>query len=67
MQYRLLVSIEVVEFMERLPLKTREALRRGIHEIGRDPLGAIHWAGPMRRSTTRPGDECRSRCSVIMR
>jgi mRNA-degrading endonuclease RelE of RelBE toxin-antitoxin system len=39
MQYRLLVSIEVVEFMERLPLKTREALRRGIHEIGRDPLG----------------------------
>ncbi len=39
MAYRLLVSIEVIEFIERLPAKTREALRRAIHGIGRDPLG----------------------------
>jgi hypothetical protein len=39
MAYRLLVSIEVVEFIERLPVKTREALRCAIHSIGRDPLG----------------------------
>ncbi len=39
MPYRLLVSIEVIEFIERLPGKTREALRRAIHAIGRDPLG----------------------------
>ena len=39
MAYRLLVSIEVIEFIERLPGKIREALRRGIHAIGRDPLG----------------------------
>ena len=39
MHYRLLVSIEVIEFIERLPGKTRESLRRAIHAIGRDPLG----------------------------
>jgi len=39
MAYRLLVSIEVIEFIERLPAKTREALRRAIHAIGRDPFG----------------------------
>jgi len=39
MAYRLLVSIEVIEFIERLPAKTREALRRAMHAIGRDPLG----------------------------
>jgi mRNA-degrading endonuclease RelE of RelBE toxin-antitoxin system len=39
MPYRLLVSIEVIEFIERLPGKTRESLRRAIHAIGRDPLG----------------------------
>lgn len=39
MQYRLLVSIEVIEFIERLPSKTREPLRRTIHRIGGDPLG----------------------------
>ena len=39
MAYRLLVSIEVIEFIERLPVKTREALRCAIHLIGRDPLG----------------------------
>jgi mRNA-degrading endonuclease RelE of RelBE toxin-antitoxin system len=39
MRYRLLISIEVIEFIERLPGRTREALRRTIHGIGRDPLG----------------------------
>jgi len=39
MAYRLLVSIEVIEFIERLPVKTREAIRSAIHSIGRDPLG----------------------------
>jgi hypothetical protein len=39
MHYRLLVSIEVIEFIERLPGRTRGALRRAIHAIGRDPLG----------------------------
>ena len=39
MAYRLLVSIEVIEFIERLPVKTREALRSAIHSIARDPLG----------------------------
>lgn len=29
----------MIEFIERLPAKTREALRRVIHAIGRDPLG----------------------------
>lgn len=39
MAYRLLVSIEVIDFIERLPVKTREAIRNAIHSIGRDPLG----------------------------
>ncbi len=39
MAYRLLISIEVIEFIERLPVKTREALRFAIHSIGRAPLG----------------------------
>ena len=51
MPYRLLISIEVIEFIERLPGKTREALRRAIHAIGRDPLGA-----PTRWTTTRSDD-----------
>jgi len=38
MAYRLLISIEVVEFIERLPLRTRRALRNGIAAIGRVPL-----------------------------
>ena len=38
MQYRLLISIEVVEFLERLPSKTRQALRNAIAAIGTDPL-----------------------------
>lgn len=39
MQYRLLISIEVIEFIERLPSRTRKMLRNGIAMIGRDPLG----------------------------
>ena len=36
MAYRLLVSIEVIEFIERLPVKMREALRFAIHSFGGD-------------------------------
>lgn len=39
MQYRLLIAIEVVEFLERLPSKTRRTLRNGIGAIGLDPNG----------------------------
>ncbi|MES2922263.1 MAG: hypothetical protein V4819_11995 [Verrucomicrobiota bacterium] len=39
MNYRLLISIEVVEFIERLPSRNRKALRNVIDGIGRDPMG----------------------------
>ena len=39
MKYRLMISIEVVEFIERLPLKSRKKLRNVIVAIGNDPLG----------------------------
>ncbi len=39
MSYRLLISIEVVEFVERLPNKPRSAIRSLIEAIGNDPLG----------------------------
>ncbi len=39
MRYKLLVSIDVVEFLERLPLKTRKSIRNAIAAIGDDPLG----------------------------
>ena len=39
MSYRLLISIEVVEFVERLPNKPRSAIRSLIEAIGTDPLG----------------------------
>lgn len=38
MHYWLLISIKVVEFLERLPSKTRQALRNTIAAIGDDPL-----------------------------
>lgn len=38
MHYRLLISIEVVEFLERLPSKNRKVLRSAIAAIGDDPL-----------------------------
>jgi mRNA-degrading endonuclease RelE of RelBE toxin-antitoxin system len=39
MQYRLLISIQVVEFVERLPAKIRRQLRHSMIAIGEDPLG----------------------------
>lgn len=39
MDYRLLVDLEVVEFIERLPRRPREALRHAIRAIGGDPFG----------------------------
>jgi len=36
--YRLLISIDVVEFLERLPSRHRKALRLGIESIRRDPM-----------------------------
>lgn len=38
MPYRLLISIEVVEFLEKLPSKTRKVLRNAIAAIGTDPI-----------------------------
>ena len=38
MDYRLLISIEVVEFLERLPSRTRKNLRDAIAAIGSDPF-----------------------------
>ena len=40
MDYRLLISIDVVEFVERLPAKFRKSLRSSIAAIGEDPLGS---------------------------
>lgn len=40
MDYRLLISIECVEFIDRLPSRTRKALRNAISMIGADPLGS---------------------------
>ena len=39
MDYRLLIAIEVIEFVERLPGRTRWAMRNAIKTIGRNPLG----------------------------
>jgi mRNA-degrading endonuclease RelE of RelBE toxin-antitoxin system len=38
MDYRLLISIEVVEFLERIPSRTRKNLRDAIAAIGGDPF-----------------------------
>jgi mRNA-degrading endonuclease RelE of RelBE toxin-antitoxin system len=38
MNYRLLISMEVVEFLERLPSRTRRPIRNAIAEIGQDPI-----------------------------
>ena len=37
-----MVSIEVIEFIERLPVKTRETLRFAIHSFGGDFGGDCH-------------------------
>ncbi len=39
MNYRLLISMDVVEFIERLPAKSRSPLRSAIVAIGADPRG----------------------------
>ncbi len=39
MDYRLLISIDVVEFVERLPSRLRRPIRSAIAAIGDDPLG----------------------------
>ena len=39
MDYRLFISIEVVEFLERLPARNRRALRDIIEAIGKEPVG----------------------------
>ena len=39
MDYRLLISIDVVEFVERLPARFRKAIRSSFTSIGSDPLG----------------------------
>jgi mRNA-degrading endonuclease RelE of RelBE toxin-antitoxin system len=38
MDYRLLISIEVVEFLERLPARNRKALRNIIEAIWKEPV-----------------------------
>lgn len=44
MDYRLLISIEVVEFIERLPAKNRKGLRNIIEAIWKDPMGCSDTA-----------------------
>jgi mRNA-degrading endonuclease RelE of RelBE toxin-antitoxin system len=39
MDYRLLISMDVVEFVERLPSRLRRSIRSAIAAIGEDPLG----------------------------
>jgi mRNA-degrading endonuclease RelE of RelBE toxin-antitoxin system len=39
MDYRLLISIDVVKFVERLPARFRKAIRAAFSSIGEDPLG----------------------------
>jgi len=39
MRFRLLIAVDVLEFIERLPRKILLGLRSGIAEIGSDPLG----------------------------
>ena len=39
MDYRLLISMDVVEFVERLPVRMRKVIRSSFASIGADPLG----------------------------
>lgn len=39
MDYRLLISMDVMEFVERLPSRLRRPIRSAIAAIGEDPLG----------------------------
>lgn len=40
MDYRLLILMDVVEFVERLPARFRKAIRSSFSSIGEDPLGS---------------------------
>ena len=40
MEYKLLISVDVLEFIERLPRKIRLGLRAAILDIGLDPIGS---------------------------
>ena len=39
MDYRLLISMDVVVFVERLPSRLRRPIRSAVAAIGEDPLG----------------------------
>lgn len=39
MDYKLLISVDVLEFVERLPRRVRLGLRAAISDIADDPLG----------------------------
>ena len=39
MNYLLLIAVDVLEFIERLPRRTRLGLRSAIADIGEDPIG----------------------------
>ena len=39
MNYLLLIAVDVLEFIERLPRRTRIGLRSAIVDIGKDPIG----------------------------
>ena len=39
MNYQLFIAVDVLEFIERLPRKTRLGLRSVISEFGEDPIG----------------------------
>jgi len=46
MDYRLLISIEAVEFVERLPNRTRQRIRKAIHSIRKDRFFDILFGFP---------------------
>ncbi|GAA5128891.1 hypothetical protein JIN84_02585 [Luteolibacter yonseiensis] len=40
MNYKLLIALDVVEFVERLPSRFRKSIRSTFASIGEDPLGS---------------------------
>ena len=45
MEYPLLISVDVLEFIERLPRRIRLGLRSAISEVGKDPFGVSDSTG----------------------
>jgi hypothetical protein len=44
MNYKLLIALDVVEFVERLPSRFRKSIRSTFASIGEDPLGTLmYW------------------------